>query len=135
MAGVYAVASVASLQETVQTVWELMDELRRHGLGEDELVRTKEALVNRHVFRYDDFATTVRSPMRARTVGLPEGLPEKYPSLVREVSLDSAKEIGRRYIDRSQGIAVIVGDVKTDDPRWRELFPRGDIEIRSLGTD
>lgn len=123
--GVHAATRVEALGEVVGLLRTLLRETAADGFPEEEVARAREALVNRHVFRYEDPASTVRERLGLLLDGLPAELPARYPEGVQAVgSLEASVAAGA--FDLEAGVLVVVGDMDPTDPRWEG---RGPVQV------
>jgi len=98
------------------------------GLEAAEVARAQEALVNRHVFRYEDPADGVRERLGLLLDGLPADLPVRYPGAIQGVTAGQAAAALERF-DLDEGVLVVVGPVDPESSRWRE---RGPVDVVSV---
>ncbi len=99
-------------------------------LTDGDVARAREALVNRHVFRYADPADLVRERMGLWLSDLPLDLGVRYPAEIEAVSTEAVARVARRYLDPSRGVWVIVGDVDPAAPLWRRLGKVRVVRVR-----
>ncbi len=100
-----------------------------HGFGDEELRLAQDALVNRHVFRYEDSGNTVRERVAAWVDGTPPDLPIRYPEEIEAVTGAAAAGAAARFDPRA-GVLVLVGPVDPSDPAWGA---RGPVEVVGPG--
>lgn len=109
--GTFASTRADAAGQVDDLVRELLDGVARDGLGEDELERARQALLNRHVFRYDDPALAVTERLGLILEGLPEDLPARYPQGIQAVDRTTVDRVAARYYRPGVGVTVVVGPV------------------------
>jgi zinc protease len=127
--GAFAQTKVESTLEVTDLMRELLAQVAASGLEAAEVERAKEALINRHVFRYQDPANAVRDQMRLSLDGLPSDLPASFPARIAAVSPREVAEATRASYDPSLGITVVVGDLAPDHPHWRRGPPVTAVDV------
>ncbi|MDW7709420.1 MAG: pitrilysin family protein [Deferrisomatales bacterium] len=123
--GVHAATRVAAVGQVVDLLRSIPREASREGFPDEEVAAAREALVNRHVFRYEDPASVVRERLGLLLDGLPPDLPARYPEGVQAVEARAASAAAAAF-DLDAGVLVVVGDVDPTDPRWAG---RGPVEV------
>jgi len=122
----------ATRGDAAGTVWGLLEAIPRRraadGLDADEVRRAEEALVNRHVFQYEDPASSVRERLSLFLDGLPADLPARYAEEVQAVTAAQAGAEMARF-DVNEGVLVVVGPVDPQSSPWREREP---VEVVNL---
>ena len=86
----------------------ILEQVAAEGITAEELVRARDAVVNRHVFRYQDPGTAVWERMGLWLEGLPEDLPARYLPAVLAVALADARAAAR-WFGTGAGVTVVVG--------------------------
>ena len=127
--GAFAQTKVESTLEVTDLMRDLLAQVAANGLEAAELERAQEALINRHVFRYQDPANAVRDQMRLSLDGLPADLLVSFPARIAAVSPAEVAQATRASYDQSFGVTVVVGDLDPDDPRWRHGPPVTALEV------
>ena len=127
--GAFAQTKVESTLEVTDLMRELLAQVAASGLEAAEVERAKEALINRHVFRYQDPANAVRDQMRLSLDGLPSDLLASFPARIAAVSPRDVAEATRASYDQSFGVTVVVGDLTPDHPHWRHGPPVTAVDV------
>lgn len=116
--GVTAATRSDTAAEVLGLLRSIPREAGRDGLDAEEVERGRQALVNRHVFRYEDPATLVRERLSLELDGLPADLPRRYPSDIAAVTPDEASAVLARHFGEEPAVIVAVGAVDPADPAW-----------------
>ncbi len=127
--GVTAATRSDTALEVLGLLRSIPEEAGRAGLGAEEVERAKEALVNRHVFRYEDPASTVRERLSLELDGLPPDLPGRYVSEIGAVGVPEASGAAARHFGGAPTVTVVVGAVAVEDPAWERY---GRVEVVSV---
>ncbi len=123
--GLHAGTRVETLGQVLELLGAVPREVAQEGFGAGEVSRAQEALVNRHVFRYEDPANTVRERLSLLFDGLPPDLPARYPGVIQGVGPAEVQAAVRAF-DLAAGVLVVVGAVDPADPDWAR---RGPVEV------
>lgn len=126
--GVTASTRVESAGQVVELLGAIPRGAASGGLAADDVARAREALVNRHVFRYEDPAATVRERLSLFFDGFPADLPARYVEGVQGVDPAGASAALGAF-DLNAGVLVVVGGVDPADPVWGR---RGPVEVVHL---
>jgi predicted Zn-dependent peptidase len=116
--GLRAATKKESTAEVLTLLRSLADRAAVEGFPGGDVAEAKEALANRHVFRYVDPANAVQEAMSLRLDGLPADLPSVYLPRMLALTPDQVAAASRAYYRSGPGIAVIVGDVNPKDPAF-----------------
>ncbi len=117
--GAYALTKTGSVGEVMGLISGIVAETARDGLEAGELERSRQALLNRRVFRYEDPARVVRDRMGLWLDGLPPDLSARYPAGIARVGPQDVRRTAREYLTPDRGVWVVVGDLGPDDPLWQ----------------
>lgn len=120
--GMSASTRLESAGRVVELLGAIPREALASGLPRGDVEQAREALVNRHVFRYEDPADTVRERLALLFDGLPADLPARYVEGVRAVTPAGATAALGAF-DLGAGVLVVVGGVDPADPAWGRRGP------------
>jgi predicted Zn-dependent peptidase len=127
--GAFALTKVESTGEVLGLMRQLIGTVAEQGLEPEEVERAKDALINRHVFRYEDPGNTVRERMSLFLDELPPQLVAEYPTGIASVSPADVAAAVRTFYAQGQGMTVVVGDVPLDSLHWKDGPPMNVLEI------
>ncbi len=127
--GCYASTKLEAALEVLGLVGATLDETARGGVTAPELEAARQAVVNRHVFRYADPASLVREQLGLRLDGLPADLVARYPAAIEGVSLAQAAAAAATHLLPQAGVTVVVGAV---DPQQLARATGLAVEVREL---
>lgn len=128
--GAHAQTKTESTGQVLGLIRSLLQGVAEKGLDALELEEAKQALVNRHIFRYQDPAATVQDQMDLLLEGLPPDLATVYPVRISGVSDREAASAAARYYAGGEGVTVVVGELTPDDPTWKSGPPVDVVELR-----
>ncbi len=127
--GTQAQTQTEATEQVVQLMDQVLGEAAEDGLGQDEVDRAREALVNRHVFRYEDSATPVQDQILLSLQGLPPDLPSLYPGGIAAVDPADVASVIRKFYALRNGVTVIVGNADTREVSRRMGVPVEIVEV------
>ncbi|MEW6488995.1 MAG: pitrilysin family protein [Thermodesulfobacteriota bacterium] len=120
--GMTASTRAESAPQVLELLATIPREAATSGLPAHHVAQAREALVNRHVFRYEDPAALVRERLGLLFDGLPADLPARYVAGVQAVTAPGASAAAEAF-DLAAGVLVVVGDVDPADPAWGSRGP------------
>lgn len=98
-----------SVPEALRLMRDIMEEMRREGVTEEELQWAKEAIINNHIFSVDRTAEVVARRMAHEYNGLPEDFLERYPDRIAAVTKDEVNQAAAKYLRPREAAVVVVG--------------------------
>jgi len=115
-AGLFILAMSTKSESTVAAVdalFEEIDKMQKEPIGEDELRRSKDAILNSFVFEYDSKQKVLNEQLSLEYYGYPKDFLEKYQKAVETVTAEQVSAAARKHI-RKGDIAIVVVGKKAD---------------------
>jgi len=126
--GFFYALAISRADATAQVIELIKAEIQRlidEPIPADELVRNREAILNRAVFRFATPADVVRTAALAEMYGLPADYFERYIERIQSLTADDIQAAVRRWLDPDRMITLVVGDAAQFD---RPLDVFGEVE-------
>jgi zinc protease len=118
--GLQAATKKESTAEVVSLLRDLAEQAAAEGFEAREVAEAKEALANRHVFRYADPGSAIQEVMSLLLDGLPLDLPAAYLPRMLALTREQVAAACRAYYRSGPGVTVVVGDVDPGDAAWKK---------------
>jgi len=113
----------ASTMEAVRLMRELIADMQRQPVSEQELNLAKESLINSFIFAFTDTHGIVTQQMRLDYFDYPEDYLRTYRDEVAAVSAEDVQRAAREHLDPARQKIVLVGDVADFDGDPAQLGP------------
>ena len=117
---------------TVQAINSLRTELQAlHStpFTAEELSRSKQTILNAHVFTIDSKAKVLAQSMNLEFYGYPSDWYSKYPSLVEKVTAEDVARVAKKYVTPDQVALLVVGNPKEFDQQLSTLGTVNTIDV------
>jgi len=101
-----------SAREAITLSLQEMERIRKELVSEKELEGAKKYLVGSFPMRLDTQGKLVNFLTQVEYYGLGLDYPEKYPSLIRSVTLEEVLRVAKKYLHPEKYILVIVANLK-----------------------
>lgn len=75
----------------------------------EEVNRAKDSILNAHVFTMDSRQKILAQAMNLEFYGYPANWYQRYPDLVRQVSIDDVARVAKKYVQPDQVALLVVG--------------------------
>jgi zinc protease len=108
--GVTAQTRAEAVAEVRTAIAEILGGVVAEGITPRELALAQDAVVSRHVFRYQDPGSTVLERLMLELEGLSADLPAQYLPAVASVDPAAARAAARWFSEQA-GVTVVVGPV------------------------
>jgi predicted Zn-dependent peptidase len=94
--------------------------MRQELVADNELQGTKEAELNRFVFRFDDSHRVVEQCMYLEYIGLPKDYLDTYRDRIMAVTKEDIRRAAQKYLQPDKLMLLLVGDTKDFNPAiWK----------------
>jgi zinc protease len=117
--GAHAQTKKESIREVLSLLQDLTARSAAEGYTAQEVASAQQALVNRHVFKYQDPADLVRAEMGLFLDRLPLDLPARYLPQIQAQTAETVSHAARQHYGPGPYVVVVVGDVDPADPAWK----------------
>ncbi len=115
--------------ESVQALYEDIDNLNKQPIGDDEIQRAKDAILNAFIFRLDSPDKILGERMTYEFYGYPADWLDKYEAEIKKVTAADANRVAAKYVHRDQLAVLVVGNTKEFDKPLSSLGPVKEIDI------
>ncbi len=115
--------------ESVQALYEDIDNLNKQPIGDDEIQRAKDAILNAFIFRLDSPDKILAERMTYEFYGYPADWLDKYEAEIKKVTAADANRVATKYVHRDQLAVLVVGNAKEFDKPLSSLGPVKEIDI------
>ncbi len=115
--------------ESVQALYEDIDSLAKQPIGDDEIQRAKDAILNAFIFRLDSPDKILAERMVYEFYGYPPDWLDKFEAEIKKVTAADANRVAAKYVHRDQLAVLIVGNAKEFDKPLSSLGSVKQIDI------
>src|SRR5205085_4487168 len=119
----------ASTVEAIQGLYQQVDELNSKPIGEDEIKRAKDSILNAFVFNFDTPDKVLRERMAYEFYGYPADFLERYRAGVEKVTTADVARVTPKYLHKDQLAILVVGNPADFDKPLSSLGPVKDVDI------
>jgi zinc protease len=101
-------------QSTVESIKALDEEIadlaQKRPIGDDEIKRAKDAILNSFIFRFDSPGKVLQEKMAYEFYGYPLDFLENYQKEIGKVTREDVARVAGKYIHRDQMSVLVVGN-------------------------
>jgi zinc protease len=119
----------ATTVESIQALYEQIDDLRKNPISEDEIKRAKDAILNSFVFNIDTPEKVLRERMAYEFYGYPADFLEKYRAGIEKVQPTEVARVAAKYLHKDQLAVLVVGNTSEFDKPLSSLGPVTTVDI------
>jgi predicted Zn-dependent peptidase len=119
-----------SSYELIAASKEIISDVIKNGVTEDELAMAKEAIVNSFVFTFDKDSKIVSSYLRLEYYGMPKDYLETFRDRINEVDMEKVKEVAGKYLHPDRMVILAVGDIKAMGKNMNKLGKVTEIKLK-----
>jgi zinc protease len=130
--GILRLSMGTKSQSTVESIQALdaeMDDLAKHPIGDDEIQRAKDSILNSFVFNFDSPEKVLRERMAYEFYGYPADFLEKYRAGVEKVGKADVARVAAKYLHKDQLAVLVVGNTTEFDKPLASLGPVTNVDI------
>ena len=115
--------------ESIQALYNQIDELKTRPIDDAELARGKDAILNTFVFNFDTPDKVLRERMAYEFYGHPADFLERYRTGIEKVTTADVARIIPKYLHKDQLAVLVVGNPADFDKPLSSLGPVKDLNI------
>ena len=115
--------------ESIQALYNQIDELKTRPIDDAELARGKDAILNTFVFNFDTPDKVLRERMAYEFYGYPADFLERYRTGIEKVTTADVARIIPKYLHKDQLAVLVVGNPADFDKPLSSLGPVKDLNI------
>jgi len=118
-----------STVEAIQALYEEVDALATKPITEDEIKRSKDAILNSFVFNFDSPDKVLRERMAYEFYGYPADFLERFQAGVEKVTAADVARVATKYLHKDQLAVLVVGNTADFDKPLSTLGPVENVDI------
>ncbi len=119
----------ASTVESIQALYEEIDNLKTNPINDEEIKRAKDSILNSFVFNFDSPEKVLRERMAYEFYGYPPDFLERFRSAVEKVQAADVARVAEKYIHKNQFAVLVVGNTSEFDKPLNSLGAVTDVDI------
>jgi len=119
----------ASTVESIQAIYEQIDDLKKNPISVDEIKRAKDSILNSFVFNFDSPEKVLRERMAYEFYGYPADFLERYRAGIEKVQMADVERAAEKYLHKDQLAVLVVGNTSEFDKPLTELGPVTNVDI------
>jgi zinc protease len=118
-----------STVESIQALYEEIDNLKTNPITEDEIKRAKDSILNSFVFNFDSPEKVLRERMAYEFYGYPADFLERFRAGIEKVEPADVQVVVTKYVHKEQLKVLVVGNTSEFDKPLADLGPVTTIDI------
>jgi zinc protease len=118
-----------STVEAIHALYENIDELKTNPIGDDEIKRAKDAILNSFIFNFDTPDKVLRERMAYEFYGYPADFLEQYRAGIEKVTKEDVARVAAKYIHKDQFAVLVVGNQAQFDKPLSSLGSVTNVDI------
>jgi zinc protease len=118
-----------STVESVQAIYQEIDDLSKRPITDDEIKRSKDSILNSFIFNFDTPEKVLRERMAYEFYGYPLDFLERYRAGVEKVTTADVARVAAKYIHKDQLAVLVVGNTSEFDKPLSTLGPVLPVDI------
>jgi zinc protease len=119
----------ATTVQSIQALYAQIDDLKAHPIGQDEIKRAKDSILNSFVFNLDSPEKLLREQMSYAFYGYPADFLERYRSGIEKVETADVARVAAKYLHKDQLAVLVVGNPAEFDKPLSSLGSVKEIDI------
>ena len=119
----------ATTAESIQALYEQIDDLTKNPISEDEIKRAKDSILNSFVFNIDTPEKVLRERMAYEFYGYPADFLERYRAGIEKVGRADVVRVAAKYLHKQELAVLVVGNTSEFDKPLSSLGPVTSVDI------
>jgi zinc protease len=115
--------------ESIEALYEEVDRLAKQPIGDEEIQRAKDSILNSFVFNFDSPEKVLRERMAYEFYGYPADFLEQYRAGVEKVGKADVARVAAKYLHKDQLAVLVVGNTTDFDKPLASLGPVTNVDI------
>lgn len=115
--------------ESIQALYEQIDDLSKTPISEEEIKRSKDAILNSFVFNFDSPDKVLRERMAYEFYGYPADFLDRFQSGVQKVTAADVARVAAKYLHKDQLAVLVVGNAPDFDKPLDSLGTVSNVDI------
>jgi zinc protease len=118
-----------STAEAIQALYEVLDDLQKHPITDEEIKRAKDSILNSFIFNFDTPDKVLHERMAYEFYGYPLNFLEQYRAGIEKATKDDVNRVAAKYVHKDQLAVLVVGNPKDFDKPLTALGPVTNLDI------
>ena len=118
-----------STVESIQAIYEELDDLPKRPITDEEIKRAKDSILNSFIFRFDSPGKVLQEKMAYEYYGYPLDFLENFQKGIEKVTAQDVARVAEKYIHRNQLAVLVVGNKSEFDKPLASLGEVKDLDI------
>jgi zinc protease len=118
-----------STVESIQALYQQIDDLKSQPISNEEIGRAKDSILNSFIFRFDTPEKVLREKLGYEFYGYPLDFLERYQSGIEKISVADVAKVPPRYLHKEQIRVLVVGNSAEFDKPLSTLGPVTTLDI------
>ena len=118
-----------STVESIQALYEDVEDLKKHPITDDEIKRAKDSILNSFIFNFDTPEKVLRERMAYEFYGYPLNFLEQYRAGVEKATVTDVNRVAAKYLHKEQLAVLVVGNPKDFDKPLATLGSVTNVDI------
>jgi zinc protease len=119
----------ATTIESIQAIYEQIDDLPKNPISEDEIKRAKDSILNSFVFNFDSPGKVLRERMAYEFYKYPPDFLERYRAGIEKVQPSDVARAAARYLHKDKLAVLVVGNTAEFDKPLSALGSVTNVDI------
>ena len=119
--GAYCFTKSASTVECINVILEIIDNVKREGISQQELEWAKSSIINNFIFEFNSSAQIVGRRASIAYDKLPKGFMETYRERIAAVTIDDVNAVAEKYLHPDRAVLMVVGNSDKFDGSLNEF--------------
>ncbi len=119
--GAYCFTKSASTVECINVILEIIDNVKREGISQQELEWAKSSIINNFIFEFNSSAQIVGRRASIAYDKLPKGFMETYRERIAAVTIDDVNTVAEKYLHPDRAVLMVVGNSDKFDGSLNEF--------------
>ena len=115
--------------ESIQAIYEQIDDLKTHPISEEEIKQAKDSILNSFVFNFDEPEKVLRERMAYEFYSYPADFLERFRAGVEKVQAADVARVAAKYLHKDQLAVLVVGNTTDFDKPLSSLGPVTNVDI------
>jgi zinc protease len=118
-----------STVESIQALYDEIDNLRITPISEEEIKRAKDSILNGFIFNFDSPDKVLRERMAYEFYGYPPDFLERYRAAIEKVQAADVNRVAAKYLHKDQLAVLVVGNPHDFDKPISSLGSVTNVDI------
>ena len=131
--GIVLETGTANAKQAISLALGAVRGLRTKPVGDEELDAARKAIINAHIFRFENAFSLVWRRVQQHFHGLPGDYVASYPDRALKVTAADVQRVAQKYLKPDEAVIAVVGDAEKLESPLSTLGPVKVINLRDYG--